>query len=573
MKYGRIYFLVIIIFLLGGGILGRLFSLQILQYEHYSALAQNQHQILKTLFPERGEILIQDLSLARRGETESYSPLATNKEFQQVYIIPRDIPQEEKENLAVQLADLLDLDKDLILERMNKPEDPYEPLKHKVSQSVAEQIENLEVEGLGVVAESWRYYPNDKSACHLLGFVGMSEETRVGQYGLEGYYEDELKGQAGFLAGEKDTAGYWIPSLSQKLEPAQDGAELILTIDRNIQFRAEKELSQVLEQWQAVEGTIIVMEPASGAIRAMASYPVFNPNEYGKVEDIDVFLNPAIQKTYEPGSVFKPITMAAGLDSGRVTPDSVYQDEGLIRIKGSTISNVDGQSYGQQTMTEVLEKSINTGAVFVQQEIGEEIFQDYVQRFNFGQLTGIDLASEVAGDILNLFTGREINLATISFGQGITVTPLELITAIGAIANNGRLMRPFIVEKVAKADGSETVTQPEIVGQPISSKTAKDLTRMLVSVVENGFGKPAGVTGYDIAGKTGTAQIADLEKGGYSDEVIHTFVGFAPAFDPKFIILIKLDKPQGIRFAADSVTPVFKRMAEYLFNYLEIAPE
>jgi len=314
------------------------------------------------------------------------------------------------------------------------------------------------------------------------------------------------------------------------------------------------------------------MEPKTGAIRAMANWPVFDPNEYNKVENINVFLNPAIQEIYEPGSVFKPITMAIGLDSKKVTPNTTYIDKGQVRIKNSVISNVDGKSYGEQNMIQVLEKSLNTGAVFVQQSIGEDIFQEYIQRFKFDQPTGIDLAGEISGNIANLFTGREINLATISFGQGITMTPLGLITAIGALANDGKLMRPFIVEKIISLDGKETIIKPELIDRVIYAETAEAITKMLVSVVENGYGKPAQLSGYDIAGKTGTAQIADLEKGGYSEETIHSFVGYAPAFDPRFVILIKIDKPQGIRFASDSVSPVFKRLAEYLFHYLEIPP-
>jgi cell division protein FtsI/penicillin-binding protein 2 len=573
MKHWRIYVLMIVIFIFGGGALARLFSLQILQYDYYSALAQGQHQLYQTLFPERGEIFMQDLSAKRRNQENHYYPLAINKEFHQVYIVPKDIPDQEKESLAEQLSQILDLDKEVISQRINKSDDPYEPLKHKVSREEAEEIKNLEIEGLGLASETWRYYPSQSLASHLVGFVGMAAEKRIGQYGLEGYYEDELKGRPGFLTGEKDTTGHWIPSFNQRVEPAQDGADLILTIDQNIQFKAERELKQVVERWQAEGGTIIVMEPATGAIRAMASCPSFNPNQYGQVEDIDIFLNPAIQKVYEPGSVFKPVTMAAGLDSGRFSPDSTYQDKGQVRIKGSVIKNVDGKVYNEQTMTQVLEKSLNTGAVFVQQSIGEEVFQDYVQRFNFHLPTGIDLVGEINGDISNLFTGRGINLATISFGQGITVTPLGLLTALGAIANDGKLMKPFVVEKIVYPDGREVVTQPEVVSQVISSRTAEALTRMLVSVVENGYGKPARVAGYDIAGKTGTAQAADLEKGGYSDETIHSFVGYAPAFDPQFIILVKLDKPQGIRFASDSVSPVFKKMAEYLLNYLEIPPQ
>jgi len=573
MKYWRIYFLMTIVFLLSSGVLARLFTLQILQYDYYTALAQGQHQLYETLFPERGEIFMQDLASKKRDGEDHYCPLAINKKFQRVYLIPKDIPDEEKENLSKKLVEILDLDKEIVLQRINKLDDPYEPLKSKVDEEAAKKIMELNIPGLGLIPEDWRYYPNKTLASHLSGFVGIIDREKVGQYGLEGYYENDLNGNLGFLSGEKDISGYWIPSVNRKVESAQDGVDIILTIDENIQFRVEKELKEIVEKWNAEKGTIIVMEPKTGAIRAMANWPVFDPNEYNKVENINVFLNPSIQEIFEPGSVFKPITMAIGLDSDKINSDTIYVDEGQVRIKGSVINNVDGKAYGEQNMVQVLEKSLNTGAVFVQQSIGEDIFQEYIQRFNFDRPTGIDLVGEIGGDISNLFTGREINLATISFGQGITMTPLSLITAISAIANDGKLMRPFIVEKIISLNGEEKIIKPELINRVISSETAEEVTRMLVSVVENGYGKPAQLSGYDIAGKTGTAQMADLEKGGYSEETIHSFVGYAPAFNPEFAILIKLDKPQGIRFASNSVSPVFKKLAEYLLSYLEIPPQ
>lgn len=569
----RIFFLIIIVFAVGGLILFRLFSLQILQFEYYSALAEDQHQLYEKLFPERGEIFIQDLSASKRSGYSSYFPLAINKEYQQVYLIPKDIPEGKKEEAIEKLSQLLEIDKEIISQRINKPDDPYEPLKHKLETETAEKIKELDIKGIGLAPETWRYYPNNTLASHLLGFVGISGGEKIGQYGIEGYYEDELNGQLGFISGEKDTAGYWIPSVNQELKPAENGSKLILTLDQNIQFRAEKELKYLIDWLKAEAGTIVITEPKTGAVRAMASYPDFNPNQYNQVEDINIFLNPAVQKTYEPGSVFKPITMAAGLDSKKITPQTSYQDKGQVWIGNSVIKNVDEKVYGQQNMIQVLEKSLNTGIIFVQQMIGKDVFKDYVQRFNFHKQTGIDLSSETKGNIANLFTGREINLATISFGQGITVTPVALISAISAIANEGKIMKPYLVEKIIKANGEETITEPEISAEVISPETAEELTKMMVSVVDNGFGSPAKVSGYTIAGKTGTAQVPDLEKGGYSEETIHTFVGFAPAFDPQFIILIKVDKPRGISFAADSVSPSFKRLAEYLFNYFEIPPQ
>ena len=576
MKKWRILFLIIIVFLAGSGILARLFSLQILQHDYYIKRAEGQHGFYKTLYPQRGEIFMQDLSVSRRNGEDAYCSLAINKDFEEIYIIPQKIQKlstKDQEKLANELSLLLNLDKEIILQRINKKDDPYEPLVNKADPEVVDKIKSLNIEGLETSLKEWRYYPNNELASHLIGFVGMTEDGNVGQYGLEGYYENELKGKTGLLEGEKDTSGYGIPFLSHNLEPAEDGSKIILTIDQNIQFKAEKELSQVIEKYQAESGSIIIMNPKSGAILAMANFPSFNPNEYNKVEDIRSFLNPSIQELYEPGSVFKPITMAMGLDTGKVNHNTIYEDKGMINVGGSIIGNVDGKTYGKQTMTQVLEKSLNTGAYFVQEQVGRESFQDYIQKFNLNKLTGIDLVGEVNGNISNAFTRYDIDLATISFGQGIAITPIELVTAIGTIANEGKIMRPFVVDKIIYSDGTEKKTESEVRGDVISAEAARELTQMMVNVTENGSGRLAQVDNYNIAVKTGTAQIPDFEEGGYIEDVIHSFIGFAPAFNPEFVILIKLDKPHGLRFAASTCGPIFKEISEYLFNYLEISPQ
>ena len=570
--HGRLLFLLIVIFLLGGGVLSRLFFLQVLQYDQWSAAAKGQQQFYQTLFPKRGEIMMQDLSVARREGKEEYYPLAANKEFQQVYLIPKDILEEEKENLAKQLSELLELDEAIILQRMNKPNDPYEPLKNKVDGELTEKIRMLNAKGIGFAPEVWRYYPNGSLASHLIGFVGG--EDRSGQYGLESYYDSELSGQAGFLAGGKDTSGHLIPTLSQKFESSEDGTQLILTIDQNIQFAAEKELNFLIDKLQAESGTIIIMEPTTGSIWAMANWPSFDPNEYNKVEDINVFLNPAIQKVYEPGSIFKPLTIAGGLEYGKITPLTTYQDMGEIHFGGSVIKNFDGKVRGEQTMTQVLEKSLNTGAVFAQRALGEELFRTFVERLKLNEPTGIDVGGEVGGNVANLYSGREINLATISFGQGVTVTPLGMVTALASAANQGNMMKPFLVQKIIKADGTVIKTKPQVRGRVMSSETAEDLTKMMVSVTDIGYDKLGGVEGYAVASKTGTAQMVDPATGGYSEEnTIHSFAGFAPAFNPQFFILIKIDKPQGVLFASNSIAPSFGKLAKYMFNYLEIPPQ
>ncbi|MBI4160799.1 MAG: hypothetical protein HY506_02730, partial [Candidatus Yanofskybacteria bacterium] len=269
---------------------------------------------------------------------------------------------------------------------------------------------------------------------------------------------------------------------------------------------------------------------------------------------------------------FKPITMAAAIDTGAVSPDTSYNDTGQVQIGGYTLKNFDDKSHGIQNMREVLQKSLNTGVVFAQERAGDDEFLNYVVSFGFGQKSGIDLPGEVSGNISNLFSGRRINFATASFGQGVAVTPIQLINAYSAIANGGKLMKPYVVEKIVGADGRTVQIKPEIIGSSISDKTSVKMKSMLVDVVDKGFDK-ARIGGYDVAGKTGTAQIPD-EKGGYlsGDQFIHNFVGFAPAYSPKFTILIKMDKPKGIKFAADSLSPVFGNIARYLIRYFNIPP-
>ncbi len=315
------------------------------------------------------------------------------------------------------------------------------------------------------------------------------------------------------------------------------------------------------------------MNPKTGMVITMANYPNFDPNQYGKTQ-IKVFVNSAIGPVYEPGSVFKPITMAIALDQGVVTPMSTYQDKGFVKIGGYTIDNADKKIFGEQTMTQVLEKSINTGIIYVERLLKKDTIKTYLNKFGFGHKTGIDLPSEGTGDISRLETGREIYFATAAFGQGITVTPIQLVRAFSAIANDGILPKPKVVESIEK-DGKiqDSISEKDVIQEQniISPNTANRLTAMLVSVTENGTGKRAKIPGYWIATKTGTAQIPD--KGGYGEDTIHTIVGFGPAYDAQFVILIKLTRPQGVRFAAVSVAPLFRDIAEYLLNYWEISPE
>lgn len=568
-KFDRVNFLFLLIIVLSCLIIIRLFKLQILDHSFYAALASDQHEIYLQLIPQRGEIVLQD-----KYSKDNYYPLATNRDYNFLYSIPKLIidPQKTADKLA-EILSINDEEKKKILEKLSKKDDPYEPILHKVSDELAEKIKAENLEGIIFVPESWRYYPQGNLGSQILGFVGFDNEVKKGMYGLEGYFNEELSGKIGLLQTERDVAGRWIALTEKKLEKAQDGSDIVLTIDRVVEYYVCDLLNKTAEKHEAEGGSVIIMNPETGALIAMCSYPDFDPNNYSSVTDISVYNNPAIFSEYEPGSIFKPITMAAALDLDLVTPNSTYVDTGFVKLEDFTIMNFDEKAYGLQTMTQILENSLNLGAIYVAGKVGQENFKKYVVDFGFGEKTGIELNSESDGNIRSLDKKPFIYTATASYGQGITVTPIQMVTAFGAIANGGKLMKTYIVDKIIRANGEIISTSPRVVRQVISSRTATLLSGMLVSVVNQGHAKKAKIEGYHIAGKTGTAQVASSVRAGYSGKTIHSFVGFAPVDDPVFVMLVKLDNPKDVTFAEGSALPLFTEIVRFLINYYEIPPE
>lgn len=545
-------------------ILARLYSLQVIAYEKYKLSARNQRNIYQELVPERGEIFLRD------GDG-SY-PAAVNKEMQMAYAVPRDITDREK--TALLLASILEVDENLLKKKFSNDNDLFEIIKHKLSENEIAKINELDVSGIHLAPESFRYYPGSELAAQLVGFVGSDGENQIGRYGIESYWEKELRGEAGSLNQEKDAAGRWISIIDREFKPAKDGANLVLTINHPVQYEVEKILKESIEQHRADNGTIIVMEPDTGKILAMANYPSLDLNEYSKSEDMSVFLNQAVSFAYESGSVFKPITMAAGIDDRKVNPDTTFVDPGSVSVSGFTIKNSEGKSYGQQTMTQVLEQSINTGVIFVEKLLGNKKFAEYVERFGFGAKTGIELPAEIAGNTKNLTElNRDSQFYTASFGQGITVTPIQLINAYAAIANGGVLMKPQIIEKIIRSDGTVEEVKPEEIRRVISEEAAGQVGKMLRSVVVNGHGKRADVPGYLVGGKTGTAQVAKAGAKGYEEGLtIGSFAGFAPVDDPKFAVLVKIYDPKDVQWAESTAAPAFGKVMKFLLEYYKIKP-
>lgn len=561
-----------LILLFSGIIFFRIFYWQVMRHSFYTASAEGQRAFLGELFPDRGKIFIKDkMSLKIFGDRmESYFPVAVNNPGYFVYAVPREI--KDISGTAKVLGEILNMPLQEISRRIGKSNDYYEIIAHKVSAENIEKIKLADLKGVGFDKEKWRYWPENNFMSHVLGFVGFSGSKRVGQYGLEGYFNDALEGKNGVIETEQDVNGKWISFGMKKYVPAENGADLALTIDRAVQYKTEQALGQKAGEVEASSASAIVMEPGTGKILAMASWPNFDLNSYSEVKNYDVFLNRNTQARYEPGSVIKSFTMAAVLNEGKITPNTTYEDKGKLIIDGWTVGNADNKIYGIKTMTEVLENSINTGAVFASSRIDKDKFSAYFKNFGFDVPTGIELQGEIGGDLSNLSSKKDIAFANASFGQGIAMTPLELITAFSSLVNGGKLMKPYIVEKILEGDKIIEERRPEAVRQIISGETSAKIEAMLVSVVENGHSKGAKINGYWIGGKTGTAQIPFENKRGYSDKTVHTFVGFGPAPDPKFIILIKFEDPKAARYADESATPVFKDIASFLVNYLEIPP-
>lgn len=522
-------------------LLFNIYQLQIQKGDYYSARAISQQRLSGLLQPPRGRIYFTD----RNGNT---IPAAIAKPHPLIFAVPKEISDPERS--ASLLAPIIKTDFAQLVSILSKPNDEYEVLIPKASLDQTKQIRSLGIKGIYFEEENSRFYPFNNLSANLLGFVGASasDSYPTGRYGLELYYDEELRGIEGKIDGNR-------------LVKPIPGDDLYLTIDPNIQTRAEEILADLIKKFKAESGLVIVQEPGTGKIIALGNIPNFNPNNYQDYP-LKNFLNPVIQSIYEPGSVMKVVTMAAGIDSGKITPETAFNDTGSLTLNGRIIKNFEEKAYGKVTMTEVIEKSINTGAAYAQRLIGNDIFYNYLVDFGFGAKTGVAFPGEVSGSISNLRSGfRDINFATASFGQGISVTSLQLINAVSAIANGGVLMKPYLTLD----------DKPTPVRRVVSAETAAKVTAMMTSSVKKNI--LAQIPKFDVAGKTGTAQIPNFKTGGYTDEVIHTYVGFAPAKNPRFTILIRIDKPKGAALAGFTVVSGFRDLAEFLLNYYNMTPD
>ncbi len=550
-------------------IIVKLFVIQVLDHETYTALADGQHSLFQKLYPVRGQVFVHD------GKDQSLVPVITNQQLAFLFADPRYVkdPTATAQSLGTFL-NMTEEEKTALETRLANPKSSYAPIQHGLTKDAMSQITSAKLPGVLSVMETSRLYPEAMIGGQILGFVGSGKDGKqTGKYGIEGYFDKELSGTAGFLQSDHDISGRMIAVGDHTFQPATNGSDIVLTLDRTIQFKACSALADAVQKHGADGGSIIIVDPNTGRILAMCGAPDFDPNHFSEVKNPNTFNNPTIFDSYEPGSIFKAIAMAAALDSGAVTPDTTFDDPGFAMVDGwpKPIKNAVPKPYGVINMTKVLEQSVNTGMIFSMRKMGSATFDSYIRKFGFGKQTGIELSRESAGNISAIDKKAEIFQATASFGQGITVTPLQAVMAYAAIANGGVLKKPYIVDEIRHPDGTVEKRSPQDVTQVISPKTSRTLGAMLVSVVEHGEGHAAGVPGYYIAGKTGTAQVA-LNGVYQKDSTIGSFAGFGPAENPKFAMIVRFNHPRDVQWAESTAAPFFGEMAQFLLQYFEVPP-
>ncbi len=555
---GRLRFTLLFIIFCFLAIALRLFYWQVVKADELSQLGQSQYDAFIRVEPLRGEI-----------KTSDGFAIAANKISYLLYANPREI--QNKNQTAQLLSSLLQIDTASVSAQLNFDR-VWVPIKTGIDNDTKVSLEKLNIKGIGFEQQSQRFYPEGSMAAQLVGFVGKDDQGESkGYFGLEGYYDRQLRGKPGIAVMVKDALGRPIVSHMTERAQAIDGRTLVLSIDRVMQYILEKHLKDGVDKYGASSGMAAIMDPKTGNVLAMASFPSFDPRHFGEYSD-DVYKNPFVTNLYEPGSTFKSLVMSSALDSKVVKPDTKCPVcSGSVKIGDYEIRTWDNKYFPNSTMIDVIQHSDNTGMVYVGSQLGTERLLSYLKKFGIGDVTGIDLQGEVTQSLRNPADFYPIDSATLTFGQGISVTPIALLNAFAAIANDGKRMEPHVVFAIVTPDGQKIPIAPKVLEQPISQSTAKVMTEILVNTVVNGEAKWAAPKGYRIAGKTGTAQIPIA--GHYDpNKTIASFIGFAPADDPKFVMLVVIDKPTTSIYGAETAAPVFFAIAKDIFTYYNIPP-
>ncbi len=540
--------------LLYAAIIGKLFYIQLV-----SKKFQGSNLYLKTskITPDRGNIY-----------DVNGNPLVLNQNSYLLYLEPKKIT--DKFDLINKLSQNLNIPEASLAAEINDNL-VYQAIKGGIDEGTKNTIANLNLPGVGFTYETKRFYPEASLSAHLLGFVGKdSQGADVGYFGIEGYYDKDLAGLPGFLETERDLLGRPIFIGTQNLVSAENGSDLYLTIDKSVQEIAKSNLETGMEKYQASSGCVIVADPNTMAIKALSCLPDFDPDKYYMFTE-KYFENQAVSEVFEPGSIFKPLIMAAAINEKRISPTDTMDESGPVKIGQYTIQTWDNTYEGVISMTRILEKSSNVGMVWVGDKLGPDLMYKYLKKYGFGQTTGIDLQGEVPSYLKPQSDLYPIDYATMTFGQGIAVTPIQIIRAFASVINGGRLMRPYVVEKIKYGQEIKTI-KPEVQGYTVSPLTSEIMRKMLIDTVDHGEVKWSRPAGYKIGGKTGTAQVPI--KGVYDpSKTIASFIGFAPADNPKFIVMVMYRDPKASIWGSETAAPVFFDIARQLFIYYNIPPQ
>lgn len=563
---GRIRILSFLIILMGLFVLFRLFSLQVVKSEDYLETADRSYVRSSDTF-DRGSIFFEKRDGAR------LSAATVNSGFI-LTINPSRIT--DAETTFEKLNEIVVLDREDFIERANKKGDPYEEIADKITRQKADQINELDLSGVTLYKQKWRFYPGKELAAHTIGFLGFGGgEDLSGQYGLEKYYNETLQKEdedlyvnifAEIFSGVKDVI----------FEGQEREGDIITTIEPTVQNFLEERLVEVTNRFTPEAARGIVMDPQTGEIIAMASLPTFDLNNFNEESDVSIYSNPLVENVYEFGSVIKPLVLAIGIENKVLDASTPFYDSGSVQIEDKEIFNFDKKGRGQVTMQDVLSESLNTGMVYAMQKIGRTDFKKGMLEYRLGEKTNIDLPNEAKGLVSNLNEPRELEYATASFGQGISFSPVVLARAWASLGNGGYLVKPHVVKKIEYHDGlSKTFEFPKE-DQPkiLSDETSSAITKMLVYSVDNVYGGGKyKMDRYSIAAKTGTAQIPHPEGGYYEDRNLHTFVGYLPAYDPKFLVFLSIRSPRGVRYAAETLSDPFFDISQFLISYYELTPD
>lgn len=553
----------------------RLYFVQIVRFDTYTELARSQYTATGAATENRGTIYFTDKDggLVAAAVMQSGYKLAIQPKVIAQGITDGTERAMSADEILNALNAITPIDATRFATAAAKTADPYEEIATHVSEDAGQKIAGLDMPGVVLVHERWRFYPAGSVAANMLGFVGFKGDARVGRYGLERYWEDTLARDKSSIYGN-----FFVDLFESVASVTGDGTgyegDIITTIEPTVQQRLEDTLEDIQRHHPSRIVGGIVMDPKTGAIIAMASNPTFDPNTYNQATNPSVFSNPLVESSYELGSIMKPLTVAAGLDAGVITQATVYHDTGCIERSGVRVCNFDGRARGDVLVQEVLSQSLNVGATFVAEKLGADRFATYVRAFGLGEETGIDVPNEVPGRLSGLSTQSAVDLASASFGQGIALTPIAMTRALSALGNGGMLPEPHVVQSVRYTTGITKQMWHPATKRVISEEASNTITGMLIKVVDTALSHGAdSQKHYTIAAKTGTAQMASPGGGYYSDRYLHSFFGYFPARNPRFIVFLFAVEPRGVEFASQSLTEPFMDMTKFLLNYYDVPPD